>query len=118
MATSYSKPTRTLSKLSIDAPEVIVARMQMFAMPGAMLSARDRTEFARMYLEKQAAAVESCLSLWQNSMQVCQRAWTDLMLGQLATGPSAASVANMTDTALRPYQKRASANARRLRRRQ
>ena len=68
MATSYSKLTRTLSKLSIDAPEVIVARMQMFAMPGAMLSARDRTEFARMYLEKQAAAVESCLSLWQNTV--------------------------------------------------
>ena len=117
MATSYSKLTKTLSKLSVDSPKVIAARMQMFATPGALLSARDRSEFTRMHLEKQAAAVESCLSLWQSSAHVYQQFWTDLMLGQLNTGPSASSVATMAQTALRPYQKRASANARRLRRR-
>lgn len=117
MATNYSKLNRTLSKLSLDSPKVIAARMQMFAMPGAMLSARDRTEFTRMHLEKQAAAIESCMSLWQSGTEVCQQFWTGLMLGQFTTGPSASSVANMARTALRPYQKRASANARRLRRR-
>jgi len=50
---------------------VIAARMQMFAMPGAMLSARDRSEFTRIYLEKQAAAIESCVSLWQSTTETC-----------------------------------------------
>jgi len=117
MNRQYARLARTLTSLAIDAPQVMASRMTRFSAPGAMGSAGDWSEANRMVWEKQAAAVESGARLWQDAALAYQTFWFDLMLGRWQAWPSAASMASSTQAALRPYQKRATANARRLRKR-
>lgn len=116
MASSYSKLTKTLSGLTADSPYVIAERLSRLGDASSLFSAKDQAEFSRMVMEKQAAATEAYLALLSTSTSYYQKAWTDLAAGKwgfgmVPTGPSAAKAVN---DMLRPYQKRASANARRL----
>ncbi len=115
MNKQYARLGRTLTQLAVDAPQVVALRMGAWGTPGAAGSAQGFAEAQRMVWEKQAAAMESGMAQWQAAALAYQRFWFDLMLGRFQPWPSAASVAAGTNAALRPYQKRASANARRLR---
>lgn len=113
----YAQLARTLTRLSVDAPPVMASRIARFSAPGAWGSTGDWSEAQRMVWEKQAAAIESGARLWRDAALAYQRFWFDLMLGRWHAWPTTATMAASTQAALRPYQKRASANARRLRKR-
>lgn len=106
---SQSKLNKALADLSLDAPQVIIARTLQLWQFGPLSSARDQAEFTRMFAEKQAAAAESCLSLMMDAAAMSQRMFFGL-LPQVSTRAAAESM----HRALKPYQRRASANARRL----
>lgn len=91
--------------------------------PGALLSAGGQSEFWRMIGEKQAAAAESYFSLLMSAVTLSQQmffgAWAAWARGQppraAGTGLlTASAVAKTTNDALKPFQRRARANARRL----
>lgn len=106
---------RTLHQLASDAPQVVALRMAAFAAPGAMASTQAWSELQRMVWEKQAAALESGMAQWQAAASATQAFWLAVMLGRVPAWPAASTVAGQARAALRPYQVRASANARRLR---
>lgn len=125
MTRSLSNPSRlalTLTSLSLNSPQVIASRTLRFMQPGALMSASGQTEFLRMFTEKQAAAVESYFSLLMSaftwSQQLFFGSWLSWAQGQSPRTngiPSANDIARTTIAALKPYQRRAGANARRLR---
>ncbi|SDM58036.1 hypothetical protein SAMN05428957_108126 [Oryzisolibacter propanilivorax] len=108
---------RTLTQLAFDSPYVIATRVSRMLDPAQAFSAAGQSEFLRMFWEKQAATVESCGALMAAGAAQYQRAWLDLWTGALPAGSHAspASVAHTLNSTLQPFQRRASANARRLR---
>jgi hypothetical protein len=119
---SYKRLSTTLQRLSIDAPQVIGARVAMLSGQGAG-SARDQAELSRMLVEKHSAATESWLALWSDAAGQCQQAgvrfWSAFFSGNVAgmlaaNALSAAASMASANRMLKPYQRRATANARRL----
>ncbi len=108
---------QTLASLSLHSPLVIASRTLQFAQPGALLSATGQAEFFRMFAEKQAAAAESYFAMVMSAFSLSQQllfgAWSSWARGQTPQW-SAHAMANTANSALRPYQRRARANARRL----
>ena len=117
MNRQYTQLARTLTRLAIDSPQVLASRVSRFSAPGAMASAGDWSDANRRVWEKQAAAVESGARLWQDAALAYQRFCFDLLLGRWQAWLTPASMAASTQAALRPYERRAAANARRLRKR-
>lgn len=115
MATRRRGLANTLTRLSVEASGVMAVRVGRLATAGAAPSARDRREFARMLVEKQAAAAESWFALWQGAALAWQQAWLDAALGRWAMPPSQAALERTLQAMLAPYGTRVSANARRLR---
>ena len=70
-----------------------------------------------MFAEKQAAAAESYFAMVMSAFSLSQQlffdAWSSWARGQTPQW-SAHAMANTANSALRPYQRRARANARRL----
>lgn len=119
---SYKRLATTVQRLSIDSPKVIGARMAMLSGQGGG-TAREQAEFSRMLMEKQSAATESWLALWGDAARQYQKAglqfWSAFFSGNVAGMLAANEVSAGTSMAsanrmLKPYQRRASANARRL----
>lgn len=119
-----SELAKTWVSLSLDAPQVIAARTLRFCQPGALLSAGNQAEFLRMFTEKHAAAAESCASVMMNAAMMPQRMvfefWSAVVRGNTSTAlgsPTALMrmATHSLDAAIKPYQYRASANARKLR---
>ncbi len=108
---------RTLTGLAMDAPYVIATRVGRMLDPATALSAASQAENLRMVCEKQAATLEACGALMAAGAAQFQRAWWGVWMGALPAGAAAcpASVAQTVNSALRPFQRRARANARRLR---
>lgn len=109
--------------LSLDSARVIAERVALLSRPGAVFTARDHAEVTRMFTEKQSAAMESCMSLWSDVSRQYQKlffeSWTALFTGSYQRVAHAARTLpdaslSSTQRALKPYQRRASANARRL----
>ncbi|AVP57508.1 hypothetical protein [Pulveribacter suum] len=115
--TRHTSLNRTLTGLATDAPFVIATRMSRMLDPATALSPAVQADNLRMVWEKQAAAFEACSALMAAGAAQYQQAWLGLWTGALPTGraPSAASLAGALDSALQPFQRRARANARRLR---
>jgi len=103
-------------ELSIAAPQVIAYRLARLALAGLSPSARDRREFARMGTEKIAAFYES----WNAMYLALLRANLSLALSpfQLWWSPARGRRTGLAilNHGLAPIRRRASANARRLRR--
>ena len=108
---------QTLASLSLHSPLVIASRTLQFAQPGALLSATGQAEFFRMFAEKQAAATESYFAMLASAVTLSQQlffgAWSSWARGQ-APQWSTHAMASTANNALRPFQRRARANARRL----
>src|SRR5690606_2071304 len=115
--THHAALNRTLAGLALDAPFVIATRVGRMLDPAVALSAAGQMECWRMVWEKQAAAFEACGVLMAAGAAQYQQAWLSLWAGALPAGraPRPASLAKTLDSALQPFQRRARANARRLR---
>ena len=92
------------------APQVIAMRTARMMAAGASPSARDRREFHRMGTEKVFAAWEAMNAM---SLYAMQQWWTAAWLTPWSL---ASTTTRMFDKGLAPVHRRASANARRLRR--
>ena len=115
MKSNYSKLSKTLSTLALDSPFVIAQRMTRLSDPASMFSAKDQIEFSKMVMEKQAAAAEAYLAFISNGASMFRDMWAGLATGKSGFGlPTPSRSAKAANEVLRPYQKRASANARRL----
>jgi hypothetical protein len=133
------------AELAIAAPQVIALRSARMLAAGAVPAARDRREVARMSTEKVQAFTESMTAMaaqiyrinqeWsllalRQCWTACTRSWLSLGGGALRpaisvaplSGPVATqkrlqrSVASVIEKGLSPVHRRATANARRLRR--
>jgi hypothetical protein len=107
--------------LSLAVPQVVALRTARMLAAGASPSARDRREFERMGTEKVLAFWES-MSAMGLEMAKAQQQYALLAMRQwwspwVSPWSAAASAAKVLDKGLAPVQKRASANARRLRKR-
>src|SRR5215471_13574882 len=104
-------------ELSMAAPQVIVHRITRLAFAGLSPSARDRREFHRMGAEKVAAFYES----WNAMYLALLRANLNLALSPFqfwwSSGRGWRTSMGVLDAGLAPIHRRATANARRLRRR-
>ena len=80
-----------------------------------MFSAKGQIEFSTMIMEKQAAAGEAYLALMANGANIFREMWAGFATGKSGFGlPTPTRSAKAANEVLRPFQKRASANARRL----
>jgi hypothetical protein len=117
MISAYAKLARTIYDLSVASPQVLAARTMRTYQPS---SARDQVELLRMITEKQAAAVESWVTLVTAAPIFYQRLmfdfWSSAFPGNRSNGFSSSSriALKAAQRAVKPYQRRASANARRL----
>jgi hypothetical protein len=119
-----SKRNRLLAKgaaLSVAAPQVVAMRTARMLAAGVNPSARDRREFERMGTEKVLAFWESMNAMTlemakaqQQFALTAMRQWWSPWVSPWSVGAAAAKV---LEKGLAPVQKRASANARRLRKR-
>jgi hypothetical protein len=109
-----SRLGRQTVALAFAAPEVMAHRMARLALAGPTPSARDRREFHRMGAEKVAAFYES----WNAMSLAMFRAFWSFALSPWQWGSPRARRAgsNVLAAGLAPLQRRATANARRLRR--
>lgn len=120
---SFLGLAKTMQMLTLDSPRVIAERVAMLSQPSALHAARDRAEVTRMFAEKQSAAMESYLSMWTDVTRQYQKFlfefWASCLTGNVNRMARSADVSAKTrlssaNRALKPYQRRASANARRL----
>ena len=117
-----SKRNRLLAKgaaLSVAAPQVVAMRTARMLAAGVNPSARDRRELERMGTEKVLAFWESMNAMTlemakaqQQFALTAMRQWWSPWVSPWSVGAAAAKV---LEKGLAPVQKRASANARRLR---
>lgn len=114
MTRSQTQLQRELTDLAVNAPFVAASRIARLAMPGALLSARERAELGRMVVEKQSAAMESFVSLASAYQQQAMNFWMSAAFMQPLALPSAQDVIATTRAALKPYRTRVKANARRM----
>ena len=117
-----SKRNRLLAKgaeLSLAAPQVVAMRTARMLAAGLNPSARDRREFERMGTEKMLAFWESMNAMGLEMVKAQQRYALSAMLQWwspwVTPWSAATSAAKILEKGLGPVQKRASANARRLR---
>jgi len=103
-------------ELSLAAPHVMAHRLARLAFAGPSPSARDRREFHRMGAEKLAAFCESWsamyLALWRANLNLAlwpSQMWSPAWGARTGLG--------ILGRGLAPIHRRATANARRLRRR-
>jgi hypothetical protein len=108
------------AELSIAAPQVVALRAARMLAAGANPSARDRREFERMGTEKvlafwesmNAMGLEMAKAQQQYALQAMRHWWSPW----LSPWSAAASATRILEKGLGPVHRRASANARRLRR--
>ncbi len=118
MSKRRSSLASTVSALAFDSPFVIARRMALLGEPAAYFPGKGQAEFTRMIFEKQMAAAEAWMAMLGNTARVCQAMWWPWVAGGAPSGmPTAGRTAQAANRVLRPYQRRASANARRLRKR-
>jgi hypothetical protein len=117
-----SKRNRSLVKaaeLSLTAPQVIAMRTARMLAAGVNPSARDRREFERMGTEKVLAFWESMSAMGLEVAKAQQRYALSAMLQWwspwVAPWSVGAAATKVLEKGLAPVHKRASANARRLR---
>lgn len=115
---------KQLTELAFSAPQVVMHRTSRMA--STRLSARDRTEFARMGNEKVVAFYQSWASMWTAAVAAqyeLARACSSAALAFATQGPATvgATAAAMSQAATRvvsagvaPVHKKAVANAKRL----
>jgi hypothetical protein len=128
-------PLQKVAELSLAAPQVVALRSMQMLAAGANPSVRDRQELARMGSEKVQALAESVNAMTLQVMKINQE-WATLAARQwwsawtapwsaLAKMPQAPAIgqrlvreaaSEVLDRGLKPVHKRATANARRLRR--
>ena len=102
-----------LFELAFAAPQVATHRLARLAAAGGAPSARDRREFHRMGVEKVAAFYES----WNAMYLALLRANLSIALWPLRFwGPNSQTGLNVLLAGIAPVHRRATANARRLRR--
>ena len=116
MWTEYFKLAETMTRLSFAAPQVVSHRMLRNYAPG---STADQAELTRMVSEKHAAAVESMTVMASAAPAMYQRflldCWTGAFFQTNLRGPASSREAlKATQAALKPFERRATANARRL----
>jgi hypothetical protein len=127
MTSHRTRTRRTLARqaaeLAVAAPQVIASRLGRLALAGANPSSRDRREFARMIIEKQAAAGQAFAAMaaqgWLAAPLITasfvRAAWTPWFGGP---HPVVAQVQDSAERvlagALAPVHRAAVANARRL----
>jgi hypothetical protein len=119
---SRHKRSRSLAKgveLSFAVPQVIAMRTARMLAAGVNPSARDRREFERMGTEKAQAFWESMNAMGLEMAKAQQRYALSAMLRWwspwVTPWSAATSAAKILEKGLGPVHKRASANARRLR---
>ena len=108
---------RQAAELAVAAPQVIAHRLARLALAGAAPDARDRREFTRMGAEKVAAFQQSWWQMGVAALAAQQRVALAMMSGNPARVAQALARAG-TDVAaqgLAPVSRRATANAKRLR---
>jgi len=105
--------------LSLAVPQVVAMRTARMLAAGVNPSARDRREFERMGTEKALAFWESMnamgLEMAKAQQQYALSAMRHWWAPWLAPWSAAASATRILEKGLGPVHKRASANARRLR---
>ena len=117
----WSSFARNNAAMLWSAGEVIGRRTTRMAQHGATPNQDDRREMHRMVSEKQSAVAESSMAAWTQWMQSSQALWTGALFprsGGRRTSNSATSLIDaqlrIANAAMRPLQKRVSANQRRL----
>lgn len=101
-----------LAALSTAVPQVVAHRVARMALAGPVLSARDRKEFTGMVVEKQLALAQAWSGMTAEALRQQQQLWLACFTGK---APSAAGMADaLLAQALKPLERKASANARRL----
>lgn len=114
MASPHSKLTRDVTDVAIGSPFVALSRVAGFMMPGAIFSARARTEWVRMVLEKQTAFMESVLAMAASGQRQAMHFWLNAAFMQPLSPPTEREVIDSTRAALKPYRSRVNANVRRM----
>jgi hypothetical protein len=107
------------TRLALAVPEVVSHRMMRAALAGSTLSARDRKEFSLMGAEKVTAFYESWGAMMLESSMALARLWwspQSWMSPRRLSSHYQDMALSMLGKGLVPIQRRASANAARLRR--
>jgi len=105
------------TRMAVAVPQVVAHRLARLALAGAAPDARDRREFTRMGAEKVAAFQQSWWQMGVAALAAQQRVALAMMSGNPARVAQALARAG-TDVAaqgLAPVSRRATANAKRLR---
>ena len=105
------------TRMAVAVPQVVAHRLTRLALAGAAPNARDRREFTRMGAEKVAAFQQSWWNMGVAALAAQQRAALAMLSGNPARVARALASAS-TDVAARglaPVSRRATANAKRLR---
>ena len=113
---------RQAIETSIAAPLVVAHRLTRMAIAGSPMSARDRTEFSRMGMEKVWAFHQSWAAMAANQLDLMRAMMTSFVgasVGRRSPSPGLHSAWNaaanrMLSAGLAPVHKAATANARRL----
>lgn len=114
-----------LSELAFAAPQVIAARLWQMAAAGPNISKRDQKEMFVMVNEKVAGFSEAWHTLWLESLRLQNKMFFDALAMNPATPDSTvammeswsnAAFGALPATVLAPIHKRATANAKRLKR--
>ena len=120
------KAAISASEIAWYSPQVVQKRTQRLLAAPTLTRAADRKEATRMVAEKLQAGQEVQWTLWQQSLAMQQRMWTDLWSSALAgrspnvslrrTGRRGArDAAVLAQKVLAPVRRRVKANAQRLR---
>ena len=119
---------RQAIETSVAAPLVVAHRLSRMATAGSPMSARDRSEFTRMGMEKIWAFNQAWLAMWMQMlanqfdlMQALMSAAVGASLGRRSSSARqsawSAAANRRLSAGLAPVHKTATANARRLSRR-
>lgn len=114
---STARIARDATRMAVAVPQVVAHRLTRLALAGAAPNARDRREFTRMGAEKVAAFQQSWWNMGVAALAAQQRAALAMLSGNPARVARALASAG-TDVAARglaPVSRRATANAKRLR---
>ena len=117
----WSTFARNNAAMLWSAGEVIGRRTTRMARHGVAPNANDRREMQRMVSEKQSAMAESSMAAWAQWMRSSQAMWTEALLPRSAARRSSSAATSIVDAqlkiahaALKPLQKRVTANRKRL----
>lgn len=115
MYSAYVNLAKAATDIAFGSPYVMGVRINALMTPGASLTRRGQAENIRMVAEKQAAFYESAWAAATQFQLGMMNVWFGLATGRLPrmSGTTLARAAHRT---IRPYQKRVTANSRRLKR--